>query len=383
MQSLYITASSLVNSLGIGKNNTLKALQNNTSGLKKAEFDWLDFQTFVGEVPQINEIQLENKLKEFDCRNNRIAKLALDSENFRQIIELAKKKYGKDRIGVFVGTSTSGMTKLEKYYADKNLTNPNMLKTHNVNSSVNYIMQSLGVDGVSLAISTACSSSAKVFASASRYLALGLCDCAIVGGVDSLCQTTLYGFNSLQLISPDICKPYDKNRQGINIGEAAGFMLLEKSPELVTENRCVKFSGYGESSDAYHISSPHPSGNGARDAMNKALISAKITSNEVDYINLHGTATKSNDKSEASGVLQVFNDIDCSSTKGLIGHTLGAAGISEAIICELAIKYNIVPANTNLQKLDKELGLNISNKNKNKKINMRCLIHLVFVVVAM
>jgi 3-oxoacyl-[acyl-carrier-protein] synthase-1 len=152
----------------------------------------------------------------------------------------------------------------------------------------------------------------------------------------------VYGFNSLQLISEDIFRPWDKNRQGINIGEAAGFMLLEKSDN----NNYIHLTGYGESSDAHHISSPHPEGVGGKIAIKKALTSSGINPSDVDYINLHGTATLSNDYSESKGLSSVFNsEIICSSTKGMTGHTLGAAGINEAIICTLALENSIIPAN--------------------------------------
>ena len=216
-----------------------------------------------------------------------------------------------------------------------------------------------------MTISTACSSSAKVFASAYRSIESGFCDAAIVGGVDSLCLTTLYGFNSLQLISEDICRPWDKQRNGINIGEAAGFMLLERSNEC----KGVCLTGYGESSDAYHISSPHPEGDGGKMAMESALSAAGVKASDIDYVNLHGTATPSNDQSESRGLYSIFGDeIACSSTKGMTGHTLGAAGINEAIICMLSLENSIIPANVNLNSIDDQLPIQVVTKSVKKTL---------------
>ena len=231
-----------------------------------------------------------------------------------------------------------------------------MLHTHNPASVQNYIQYSLGLDGAGLTISTACSSSAKVFATAHRYLETGLCDAAIVGGVDSLCLSTLYGFNSLQLISPDPCRPWDADRKGINIGEAAGFMLLERFSE---SNDGIKFKGYGESSDAYHMSTPHPEGIGSKSAMTSALMRSGLEVTDIGYVNLHGTATPSNDYAEAQALYNMFSSVPCSSTKGITGHTLGAAGITEAIICSLVLEHDLVPANVHLRNPDPELPIEV------------------------
>jgi 3-oxoacyl-[acyl-carrier-protein] synthase-1 len=222
MLPLSITASSLVSAAGAGKKTLLEMILNHQTGLKKTSYPDLNFSTFFGKVENVEAVELEKSCQKFDCRNNKLAKLALDTDDFRQAIMKAKKEYGSDRIGVFIGTSTSGIAETENAYKyqEENgrlVEKFNMLNTHNISSAQTYIQHSLGLDGVGLSISTACSSSAKVFASASRYLEAGLCDAAIVGGVDSLCLTTFYGFNSLQLIANELCKPYDINRNGINI----------------------------------------------------------------------------------------------------------------------------------------------------------------------
>lgn len=371
IDSLQVTASTLVNALGNGKRFTLDAMFNGSSGLRNASYPEMNFNTFLGLVDKVEDVELENHLTKFSCRNNKLAKLALDVDNFRDEIDRAINKYGKNSIGVFIGTSTSGITETENAYIGRDkdtgkLPNIDMLYTDNTSSVQRYVCRSLGLTGVGMVISTACSSSAKVFASAHRYIATGLCDAVVVGGVDSICLTTLYGFNSLQLISEDICRPWDKNRQGINIGEAAGFMLLEKS----ANNNYIHLTGYGESSDAHHISSPHPEGVGGKIAIKKALTSSGINPSDVDYINLHGTATLSNDYSESKGLSSVFNsEIICSSTKGMTGHTLGAAGINEAIICTLALENSIIPANINLHTIDDNLPIRVPTKCIKQSLN--------------
>jgi len=200
----------------------------------------------------------------------------------------------------------------------------------------------------------------------------GLIDAAVVGGVDTLCLTTLYGFTSLGLLSTQACRPCDTERDGISIGEAAAFALLERpSPSLSSndDTPAVLLLGIGESSDAYHMSSPHPEGLGARMAMQQALQSAGLAPTDIDYINLHGTATHSNDAAEAKGVIAVFgHDTPCSSTKGATGHTLGAAGAVEAVICALALQNGFIPGGLNTRETDPLLKLNYQLENCNQAL---------------
>jgi len=377
---LIITASSMVNALGRGKKATLIALQKNRSGLKSAEN--LEFSTWSGRVDGVDDYALEASLKEFHCRNNQLAKLTLDTDNFRNTIEKAINKYGADRIGVFLGSSTSGSEETEKAYQqrDKNGELPadyDFMHTHNFTSLLDYTQQSLGLSGVGQVISTACSSSAKVFAAAHRHIESGFCDAAIVGGVDTLTQISLYGFNSLQLTSTEPCRPCDENRDGISIGEAAGFALLETTTALTTleSTTGVILKGYGESSDAYHMSTPHPEGRGAIGAMQKALESAALNASDISYINLHGTATPSNDATEDKAITSVFGThTPCSSTKGWTGHTLGAAGITEALICMLVLENQFLPATLNLAKLDPSLNSHILLENSKPEQKIKYVI---------
>ena len=377
---LIITASSMVNALGCGKKATLTALQEKHSGLKPAKN--LEFSTWLGQIEGVDDYSLEEPLKQFHCRNNQLAKLALDTDNFRDAIKKAKDKYGADRIGVFLGSSTSGSEETEKTYQKRDEngdlpTDYDYMHTHNFTSLLDYTQQSLGIIGVGQVISTACSSSAKVFATAHRHIESGFCDAAIVGGVDTLTQISLYGFNSLQLTSTEPCRPCDENRDGISIGEAAGFALLETTTALTTSESTtgVVLKGYGESSDAYHMSTPHPEGRGAAKAIQKALESAALKAKDIDYINLHGTATPSNDAAEDKAITSIFGThTPCSSTKGWTGHTLGAAGITEALICMLVLENQFLPATLNLAKLDPSLNSHILLENSKPEQTIKYVI---------
>ena len=368
---LFITASSMVNALGRGKKATLDALHQRRSGLIKSKN--LEFSTWIGPVEGVDEYTLEQSLTKFSCRNNQLAKLTLDTDHFRDAVKKAKTKYGADRIGIFLGSSTSGSEETEKAYQNRdeegNLpADFDIANTNNLSSLLNYTQQSLGITGVGHVISTACSSSAKVFAAAHRHIEAGFCDAAIVGGVDTLTQISLYGFHALQLTSTEPCRPGDEKRDGISIGEAGGFALLET--QAADPNSVVVLKGYGESSDAYHMSTPHPEGRGAAKAIENALTSAGLSVSDIDYINLHGTATPSNDAAEDKAVTSVFGtDVACSSTKGWTGHTLGAAGITEALICMLLLENQFLPASLNLTTPDPTLKMNMLLENSKQSVN--------------
>lgn len=353
---------------------TLESLRQQHSGLAPCAFDTVDLPTFAGEVEGVDEVAIAAELHTFDCRNNRLAQLGLEQDGFAESVRVAKEKYGADRVGVFIGTSTSGILQAELAYRRRDPETGALpadfvySKTQNTFSAADFTRHYFGLTGPAVAISSACSSSAKVFASARRMIAAGLIDVAVVGGVDTLCLTTLYGFNSLGLLSQQACRPFDAQRDGISIGEAAAFALLERAPENLDADT-VLLLGVGESSDAYHMSSPHPEGLGARIAMEQALTAAGLQANDIDYINLHGTATQSNDAAEAKAVAAVFGvDIPCSSTKGATGHTLGAAGGIEAVICALALRHGLLPAGVNTSMLDPVIALNYLMENREQPV---------------
>ena len=240
--------------------------------------------------------------------------------------------------------------------------------THNMFSSAHFVRTYLGLRGPAMVISTACSSSAKAFATAARFIEAGFCDAAVVGGVDSLCLTILYGFASLELMSSGPCRPCDENRNGLTLGESAGFALLEKSKHAGRPG-AVALLGYGESCDGYHMSHPHPEGTGAIKAMQAALLRSALTPGDIDYIHLHGTATRSNDSIEDTAVHSVFGpSTPCSSTKGWTGHTLGAAGVTGAVIAAMCLTRGFVPGTLNTTRIDPNLSSHVMLDNREQPV---------------
>ena len=370
MNPLWLSHFTATSSIGHGLDQTLAALQALRTGLVPCAFDTVDLKTFTGEVSGVDAVQLPVHLSDFDCRNNRLALMGLMQDGFDETVRAAIKKYGKQRIGVFLGTSTSGILQTELAYRRRDPVTGALPAdfiygtTHNTYSVADFTRHYFGLTGPAVVVSSACSSSAKVFSSARRMIEAGLIDAALIGGVDSLCLTTLYGFNSLGLLSEQACRPYDAERNGLSIGEAAAFALLERTPAQL-DSDAVLLLGVGESSDAYHMSSPHPDGLGARIAMQDALTMAGLQPAEIDYINLHGTATQNNDAAEGRAVQSLFGrDTACSSTKGATGHTLGAAGGLEAVICALALQHGLLPAGLNTQQLDTALDLDYLLENR-------------------
>lgn len=375
LKSLHLSSFTATSAIGRGLVETLDALRQRRSGLLPCTFDTVDLKTYTGEVPGVDAVRLRPPLAAFDCRNNRLAQLALEQDGFATAVKTAVERYGASRVGVFVGTSTAGILQTELAYRRRDPVTGalppdfNYRGTHSTFSVADFTSHYFDLTGPAVVVSSACSSSAKVFSSARRMLAAGFIDAAVVGGVDSLCLTTLYGFNSLGLLSGQACRPFDANRNGISIGEAAAFALLERLPEHLDAD-AVLLLGVGESSDAYHISSPHPEGLGARMAMQDALKMAGLRPADIDYINLHGTATQSNDDAEGKAVLTLFgSQTPCSSTKGATGHTLGAAGGLEAVICALALQNNLLPAGLNTEHLDPKLNLNYLMTNREQPLS--------------
>jgi 3-oxoacyl-[acyl-carrier-protein] synthase-1 len=374
LNPLWLSHFTATSSIGRGLDQTLAALRQRRAGLAPCAFDTVDLATFIGEVAGVDAVQLPAHLADFDCRNNRLALLGLTQDGFAEAVRAALAKYGAQRVGVFLGTSTSGILQTELAYRRRDPVTGALpagfiyRTTHNTFSVADFTRHYFSLTGPAVVVSSACSSSAKVFGSARRMMAAGLIDAAVVGGVDSLCLTTLYGFNSLGLISEQACRPFDAQRNGISIGEAAAFALLERAPEHLDAD-AVLLLGIGESSDAYHMSSPHPDGLGARMAMQDALKMAGLKSSEIDYIHLHGTATQSNDATEAKAVQYVFgSDTPCSSTKGATGHTLGAAGGVGAVICALGLQHGLLPAGLNTRQLDPTLDLDYVLDNREQPV---------------
>ncbi|MCF1427572.1 MAG: beta-ketoacyl-[acyl-carrier-protein] synthase family protein [Shewanella sp.] len=314
--------------------------------------------TVVGRVAE-PLAQITHSNPHYQTRNNRLAWSALQS--LQALIDRAKDRYGANRIAVVVGSSTSGIADGEQAFVQY-LDNDEFPQSYhyyrqelaNLNDFVSDI---LGVSGPSYTVSTACSSSGRVYLSARNLLRAGLADAVIVGGCDTLCQLTLNGFNGLNALSGELCRPFEAQRNGINIGEAAAFTLLSLKRD--DSDRPLQLLGAGDSSDAHHMSAPEPEGKGALEAMQKALEDAGLTPEDVGYINAHGTATALNDAMESKAIARLFgNRVPVSSTKPLTGHTLGAASATEAAICWHILQYQLpLPK----QALGGEIGADIAD----------------------
>ncbi|MEP7061345.1 MAG: beta-ketoacyl-ACP synthase [Betaproteobacteria bacterium] len=366
-KSLYVHASSLVTCCGAGWRAHADALSYARGGLASNDFaPAADIATFIGRVAALDDAQLPPAWSDFDCRNNRLAMLALAQDGLDAAIRAAATRFGAARIGVFVGSSTSGILSTELAARACVASGAALafdpafyMARHNMFATARFIRQWCGLSGPAAAISTACSSSAKAFIAARRAIRAGRCDAAVVAGVDSLALSTLYGFRALQLLSTQPCRPFSAERAGISIGEAAAIALVSG------ETSDVYLAGAGESSDAFHMSTPPADGAGAQRAMRAALADAGIGAHTVDYINLHGTGTLVNDAAEAAAVRAVFGDAaPCSSTKGFTGHTLGAAGAVEALIAVHALRGQCIPANLGGAPVDPALHIAIATSGR-------------------
>jgi len=331
---LYLNACGMVNALGDDKPTILKHLSNgDIAGVLPWDMKIQDKTVYVGQV-QTKLPHVPEQFKQFDCRNNELMLAAL--KQIQTEVDELKSTYALDRIAVVLGTSTSGILEGENALQAKAETGQYPLdfdyRQQEIGTPAIFLREYLGLKGLAYTVSTACSSSAKVFASASRLINSDLCDVAIIGGVDSLCRLTVNGFSSLESVSSGRCNPVSANRDGINIGEAAAlYILSDKESE-------IELLGVGESSDAYHMSAPHPEGKGAMAAMRGALEQAELEACDIAYINMHGTATPLNDAMESLAIAEVFgHETPVSSTKPLVGHTLGAAGATEVGFCWLLL----------------------------------------------
>ena len=350
MPALAIRAYTATTALGRGRAAQIAALRERRSGLRPNDFGRDPLPTWIGRVDGLEDLALPSALADSDCRNNRLAWMALQADGFMEAVSAARERHGAERVAVIIGTSTASIGATEEAY-QRLLTGPDGAPdfpadlarpiVHTPHSPGDFVRAATGLRGPCVTVATACSSSAKVFAQAARLLNTGIVDAALVGGVDTLCGSVLFGFNALGLVSAAPCRPFDRDRDGLSLGEAGGFALLERAAAGAGG---LQLRGYGESSDAHHMSSPHPDGLGASLAMRDALARAGIGAAEVGYLNLHGTSTPANDAIEARAVAAMFTDtLHASSTKGWTGHTLGAAGIVESVFALLALEHGLLP----------------------------------------
>lgn len=371
--NIKLTGFTAVSALGYGNDAQLNAIKSLKTGLRPCDFEHCDLDTYIGRIPNIETYGVDALANMHALsRNNQIAYAMFQQDDFSEHVQASIERYGENRIAVILGTSTSGFNEVEAVYREKQK-NTQMAADFFYNNiadfyaTAQFIKNYFQLSGPAYTISTACSSSAKVFISAVRLLQLKLADAVIVAGVDSLCLNTLYGFNSLGLLAKGVCQPCDVQRTGLNIGEAGAAILLER--DAITSD--IALLGYGESTDGYHMSAPHPEGLGGRLAMQQALDKAKCSANDIDYINMHGTASQQNDAVEDKVISSIFGDeIPCSSTKGWTGHTLAAAGALEVIISCLALEAGIIPGCLNIKNIDPDFNSYILKENKvNQSVN--------------
>lgn len=346
---LNFVATSAVCAAGVGREALAQALQASRAQLRPNTVSSRPLTTVVGEVSGLDQVQLPADLRPWDCRNHRLAHLGLRADGFEASVAKVRAAVGPHRVGVVMGTSTSSIAASEQAYRERDAQGrvppgTHGPELHSIHALGHFVGQALALTGPSLTVSTACSSSAKALAVAQRWLALNLVDAVVVGGVDSLCDSVLFGFHALQLVSPQACRPFDARREGINLGEAAAFALVvrEDDPARVPSTAAMQLLGVGESSDAHHLTAPQPEGASIEAAVRQALTRARVTADAIDYVNLHGTATPKNDAVEAAMVARVYpSTVHASSTKGCTGHTLGASGMLEVVVCELAMRDGV------------------------------------------
>lgn len=369
MRPLDLTAATAVSAAGHGRAALLDALLTRRSGLAPNDFPDIDLPCHIGRVADIEDVRLPPPLARFDCRNNRLASLALDTDGFAAAVAGAVRRHGAERVGVVLGTSTSGILATEEAYRRRDTAGRlpagfDFLHTHDLFSVARFVRSALGLKGPASVISTACSSGAKTFGDAVLLIEAGICDAVVVGGVDSLCGTTLYGFAALELLAAGRCRPFAADRDGISIGEAAALVLLEADGDAP-----VRLQGVASSTDAHHMTSPHPEGQGAARAMRAALEVAGTEPGEIDYVNFHGTGTRSNDAVEDRAVAGVVGDAPwCSSTKGWTGHTLATSGALEAVIAALCIEHGLIPGCLGVDRPDPSFATRIAVENRRQPV---------------
>lgn len=330
----YLNHLGIINALGGDADSVLEGL---LAGSRRGLASEMELVTgrrvpvaaWTGELPEPAARHADR-----DSRNNRLLLAALDQ--IRAPVEAAIAQHSRDRVAVVLGSSTSGVLEGEQavaaFHEHGRVPSEFHYRQQEVGSPSAFLAEELELTGPAMTISTACTSSAKAMIAGARLLEADLCDVALVGGVDSLCGLTVNGFNALESVAAGLSNPFSRNRDGINIGEGAALFLMSGEPGG------LRLMGWGETSDAHHISAPDPEGHGAEAAMRQALERAGVEARAVAYLNLHGTGTMKNDLMESHAVARVFPDgVPTSSSKGVIGHTLGAAGATEAAFCWLAL----------------------------------------------
>lgn len=352
----FVNAYTLTSALGNGIDAMREALRGGHSALTDAPWPGSDVPCFLGRVDVPADLDLPPMRR---SRNNALVELALRQDAFAEAVDDIRRGLPPERVGLVMGTSTSSIDRTEQAYGELGADGrfPAEFRqpaVHNPHAPAHFAAERLGIDGPCMTVSAACASGAKAFAVAKRWLDQGLVDGVVVGAADSLCLSVIYGFHALQLVAPEPCRPFAADRQGISLGEAAGFALLTRE----RSTGAMRLLGTGESCDAYHMSSADPDGAGARLAMESALADAKLGMADIDYVNLHGTGTRANDDIEGRVCGSLVSGITLvSGTKGWTGHALGAAGMVEAILCLDALTTGFVPGTRNTVSADAPFDL--------------------------
>ena len=351
-----VTAYAVCNGLGRTTEQVVASLAAGRSGLVPPPMP-LPFETVCGAV----EDELPSLPEAWSLHDTRQARIAFQTlEQIRGPVASAVRRWGADRVALVMATSTGGIAVSEDAFdafktSGRTPAGYDLERQHSFFAFVDFLRAQTGIGGPATVVSTACSSSGKVFGCARRLLAAGVADAVLLGGVDSLCRTTLCGFAGLSVLSPEPCRPFSARRQGMNIGEGGAMLLIEREGEA----RAVVL-GVGESCDAHHMSSPHPEGLGARLAMRAALAEAGLRPSAVDHVNAHGTGTEINDAVEAGAIAAVFGgDVPVASTKGFTGHMLGAAGATEAVFAIVALEQQWLPASLGAEPVDPANGIRV------------------------
>ncbi len=369
--SLPITAYALTNCLGACTAEVLDNLFAGNCGLTPCRWP-LPFSTYAGEAKG-GLAPLPEAEKAFDSRAARLLARTLDE--MAESAARAIRTWGSRRVGLVLGTSTGGIAETEGAFeawktAGSVPESFDFERQHAFGGLVEFARRRLGIDGPAYAVSTACSSSGKVLGCAQRLIRSGLCDAVLAGGSDSLCQTTLRGFGSLEVVSPELCRPFSAQRNGLNIGEGAALLLVEREISSGAD-ALARLLGVGETSDAWHMSHPHPEGIGALAAMKEALDQAGLSPSDVDHVNAHGTGTKANDEVEGKAIQALLgSSVPVVSTKAYTGHMLGAGGASEAVFAIACIQRGLVPMALRSEPIDPAFELNIPTEVLRREVNV-------------
>jgi 3-oxoacyl-[acyl-carrier-protein] synthase-1 len=355
-----ITGAALANCLGTDNRTVFERAFAGADGFSpgNAFFDF-PFATALGIMPAL-EPSDDDVL---DCTPTRLATIALASvRQLRPAVRAAVERWGARRVAYVFASSTGGLEQTERSLAP----DPRLPATsarvryadHAIDATSAAIAHRLGVEGVCMAVSTACSSSFKALASAIRLIERGLADAAVVGSADSLCRTTIFGFHSLGLIAPTATQPFSQDRSGITLGEGSAYVVIERDVDATRRHALAWVAGMGAASDAFHHTSPHPEGLGGQLCMRQALDRAGVTPNEIDCVSAHGTGTRLNDAAEAAAVTRVFErPVALTATKSLTGHTLGSAGLTALVLAVESLRRQAIPATLRVAPLDDSLGV--------------------------